>query len=111
MKIIFYSLLAILLTTMVYPQCLPGVTYDIVYTGILTGYDFQSGGSPQQICKNELIPSFLHAVIMKSDQPANWTDRKVIYLFSPDNGLSWQNKGDVQTGIVVTSGYPAISSF
>jgi len=77
-------------------------------TGITSKYDLQSNGVPAEIWQDPLTPGNVHAVFMKSDQDAGWSDRTCVYLLSTDFGATWNNLGNVP-GSGLRSGFPALS--
>ena len=116
MKKMFYSLFIALLCAAAFPQDVNKVelpqelTFNFVYTGVFTGHDIQSNGTPQQIWQDPNNPFNVHAVFIHSGETSAWTDRAGIYLYSSDMGLNWTNMGIIQTSLQFTrGGFPSIS--
>ncbi|HKB87954.1 MAG TPA: T9SS type A sorting domain-containing protein [Ignavibacteriaceae bacterium] len=87
-----------------------GLTFDFVGTGLLSGYDLQSNGTPDEIWQDPTNPDNLHAVYMNSQQTTVWSDRTVTYFYSFDGGLSWFSVANIpSTG--EKSGYPSVNGF
>jgi hypothetical protein len=75
-------------------------------TSRLTGYDYQSNASPQQLWIDNST-GFLHAIFMNSQESATpWSDRTCLYFGSVDAGLNWFELGPAP--VTSRCGYPAI---
>ncbi len=87
-----------------------GLTFDFSGTGLLSGYDLQSNGTPDEIWQDPSNPDNLHAIYMNSQQTTGWSDRTCTYFYSFDGGLSWFSIANLpSTG--EKSGYPSINGF
>ena len=115
MNKMFYSLFALLLSSAVYSQNVnktdspQELSFDFHYTGIFTGYDLQSLGTPQQIWQDPNNPFNVHAVFIYSPETSGWLIRKSLYIYSSDMGASWTNMGFVQTSSSARGGFASIS--
>lgn len=86
------------------------LTFDFVGFGLLSGYDLQSNGTPDEIWQDPTTPDNLHAVFMNSQQTTVWTDRTITYFASYDGGLSWNNVINLPSS-GEKSGYPSVNGF
>lgn len=84
----------------------PTADFSFVWTGVITAYDLQSNGTPNEIWADPTTPDNVHIYFMTSTAfPA--TDRGGVYLFSDDKGATWNDFGKVPNGL--QSGFPSVS--
>jgi hypothetical protein len=102
------ALLLIFCTISIFPQGRE-LQFNFYYAGLITGYDFQSNGTPQQIWQDKQNPQNVHAVFMHSSEGNGWSDRSGKYFYSSDMGVSWNNMGNVQVAPFSRGGYPSIT--
>jgi hypothetical protein len=94
-----------------YPPVVAGqLTFNFAGTGLFSGYDLLSNGTPQGIWQDPMNPANVHGVMVRSDQTAAWSDRTTTYVFSGDEGASWFIVGDVPTPFA-RAGFPCIDGF
>jgi len=84
-----------------------------VFMGVTSIYDMQSNGNTQYIVQRHSYANSkdtLHALFMWSMTPG-WPagSRRTLYLVSTDAGATWDNLGEVPSGI--RSGYSSIALF
>jgi hypothetical protein len=76
-------------------------------TDRMTGYDFQSNASTQQVWVDHANnPGYVHATFTHSSQTFGWSDRTCLYFGSVDDGVNWFELGP--TPVTGRAGFPAI---
>lgn len=91
----------------------PVIQEDLVFefhnTGVFTGYDLASNGTPQTIWQDPTTPGNIHMVMTTSGETSGWADRNVTYVFSDDFGVNWVNYGLVKVAAVTRGGFGTIN--
>lgn len=80
-----------------YPSVITDIgTFTFVNTGILTDYDLQSNGTPNEIWRDPVDPENVHITFMRRDLAATPpVARGNVYLYSDDGGTTWNDFGFV----------------